>query len=362
METGGNPRIARLEAFMERIGVDALLVAHSPNMRYFTGFTGGEGILLVLPPEQILFVDARYTLRARAECSGVTVREAVRPVEAAAEVLKGKGILRVGLETAHLTVDRFRQVRRLLGNLRVKSLKDRLDTLRMVKDAGEIDKIQRAIDIHTGALYETLAWLTPDMTERDWAVEFEYRARRHGAAALAFETIVASGPRSAIPHATADPVVLADDGPIVFDHGVVYEGYCSDETATFFPRPPSGEFREIYRIVQEAHDRAIAAVRPGLPAAAIDAAARDFIREAGYGEAFTHGTGHGVGLEIHERPTIGPRDTTRLEPGMVFTVEPGIYLNGRGGVRIEDMVCVTDEGCRVLTKCPKSLTVIFENS
>jgi len=354
-------RFTNLEKFLDRNGIDAVLVTHPPNIRYFTRFSGGEGIFLFVPPEKFLFVDARYTLRAKAECSETTVTEAARPIEAAVDLLREKKRRHVGLETAHLTVDQFRRIKRLLEGLHTKSLKDKLDALRMVKDASEIQSIEQAIEIHTKALDETLAWVTPDMTERDWAIEFEYRAKRHGASSLSFDTIVASGPRSAIPHATADPVPLHDNSPIVFDHGVTYQGYCSDETATFFPRPPDKTFQKVYQIVKEAHDKAIAAVRPGMKAAAIDAVAREHIESAGYGKAFSHGTGHGVGLEIHERPTIGPRDSTRLQPGMVFTVEPGIYIAGEGGVRIEDMVLVTDDGCRVLTKRAKSLTVIFEN-
>ncbi len=353
-------RFTNLESFLDRNRIDALLVTHPPNIRYFTGFSGEEGIFLFIPPEKFLFVDARYTLRAKAECSETTVTEVARPIEATIQHLKDKNCSRVGLETAHLTVDQFRRIGKLLKGLRIKSLKDKLDTLRMVKDASEIQSIEQAIDIHTKALNETLAWVTPDMTEREWAVEFEYRAKRHGASALSFDTIVASGPRSAIPHATADPVPLHDNSPIVFDHGVVFQGYCSDETATFFPHPPGKTFQKIYQIVTAAPDKALAAVHPGMKASAIDAVAREYIESAGYGKAFTHGTGHGVGLEIHERPTIGPRDSTRLQPGMVFTIEPGIYIAGKGGVRIEDMILVTGDGSRVLTKRAKSLTVIFE--
>lgn len=355
-----NQRFARLENFLARNKIDAALITHPPNIRYFTQFSGEEGIFLAFPPGNILFVDPRYTLRARAECPGITVKEAARPMDAVVRTLKERRCGRVGLETAHLTVDHFRQLRKTLRGVSVKSLRDQLDTLRMVKDPSEISDIERAIEIHTRALDETLAWVAPDVTERDWAIEFEYRAKRYGASALSFETIVASGPRSAIPHATADPVPLAQRAPIVFDHGVIYNGYCSDETATFFTHSPGKAFREIYRIVREAHDRAIAAIRPGVTAASIDTVAREYIEAAGYGEAFTHSTGHGVGLEIHEKPLIGSKDTTRLEEGMVFTVEPGIYLEGKGGVRIEDMVLVTNGGCRVLTKRPKSLTVIFD--
>ncbi len=353
-------RLTALEAFLSRKGIDALLITSPPNLRYFTGFTGGEGVFLASPPEWTLFVDARYTLRAQTECPGISVSEARRPVETAAERLKERRCRRVGLETAHLTVDLFRRIKRSLPHMGIRSLRDALDGLRMIKDPVEIEKIQGAIAIHTRALDETLAWLTPEVTERDWAVEFAYRARRLGAEALAFDTIVASGPRSAIPHATADPIPLTPSSPVIFDHGVVLDGYCSDETVTFFTTPPSRSLRELYQVVKEAHDLAIEAVHPGQRSSAIDAVARDHIDKAGYGRQFSHGTGHGVGLEIHERPTVAPRDRTVLAPGMVFTIEPGIYLNGIGGVRIEDTVLVTSKGCHVLTKRPKSLTVLFE--
>jgi len=220
--------------------------------------------------------------------------------------------------------------------------------------------IRRAITCHTRALDETLAWLSPSVTEREWSIEFAYRARRYGADGLSFETIVASGPRSAMPHAAASGARLDGAGPVVFDHGVVRDGYCSDETATFFLKSPEEKLVRTYNVVKEAHDLAIAAVRPGLKASDIDKIARDRIAADGFEDFFTHGTGHGVGLEIHERPFINKRDKTRLQPGMVFTVEPGIYIKGEGGVRIEDMVLVTEKGCEVLTKRDKSLTVIFD--
>lgn len=332
---------------------------HPPNIRYLTHFSGEDGVFIAIPPDQILVVDARYTLRARMECPGINVKEAPIPIEAAANLINEKRCKHIGLETAHLTVDLFRRIKKAIRNTRFKSLKDELDRLRMIKDNTEIRKVQQAIDIHTRALDETLAWISPGTTERQWAIEFEYRAKLHGAAALSFDTIVASGPRSAIPHATSEPLPIDLEGPVVFDHGVVVDGYCSDETATFFTTPPRKAVKDIYILVKEAHDQAIASIRPGIRASLVDGIARQRIREAGYGEYFTHGTGHGVGLEIHERPYISQRDHTVLEQGMIFTVEPGIYINGKWGVRIEDMVLVTGDGCRVLTKRPKSLTLII---
>ena len=353
-------QLVNLEAFLSQKRVDAMLITHPPNIRYMTRFSGGEGVLIATPPDLILIVDPRYTLRAREECPDVTVKEAPRPLEEAALILQTSKCRHVGLETAHLTVDLFRRIKKNLPSIGVRSLRDSLDDLRMVKDVTEIEKIQHAIDIHTQALDETLAWIPPNVTERQWAVEFECRARRLGAEALSFETIVASGPRSAIPHATSTPLPLEPESPVVFDHGVVAEGYCSDETATFFTSPPGHDPRKIYQVVKNAHDAAIAAVRPGVKASMIDAVARRHIEKSGFGKYFTHSTGHGVGLEVHERPAISPRDQTRLKPGMVFTVEPGIYINGKAGVRIEDMVLVTDNGGRVLTKRTKSLIVLFE--
>ncbi len=353
-------RYANLEIFLAQKGIDAILIAHPPNIRYLSNFSGGEGILVVLPPERILFVDPRYTLRAQEECRGVSVIEVLDTLEGATSFLKSKECRYVGLETSHITVDTFHRIKRSLKGLHVRSLKNSLDHLRMVKDLEEIKSIEKAIDIHTHALDETLAWLYPGVTERDWAIEFEYRVKLYGAEALSFETIVASGYRSAIPHATSSPVPLPPNSPVVFDHGVIAEGYCSDETATFFTTPPSHELREIYQVVREAHDQAIEAVRPGIAASAIDGVARGWIENAGYGKHFTHGTGHGVGLEIHEFPFISSKDKTILRSGMVFTIEPGIYLNGKAGIRIEDMVLVTDTGCRLLTKRSKSLTVLFE--
>jgi len=353
-------KLNKIAAFLTSRKIEGLLVTHPPNVRYLSGFSGGEGVLLVLLSGVFLLVDARYTLRAIKEAPDVTVIETLRPWEEIASRLNQEIIRRVGVETAHLTVETYKTIRKTLKGISLKSLGDSLDTIRIVKDTGELAAIRRAIACHTQALHETLAWISPSSTEREWSIEFAYRARRHGADGLSFETIVASGPRSATPHAAASGAHLDGTGPVVFDHGVVKNGYCSDETATFFLKHPSKKLIKIYDIVRQAHDLAIASIRPGLKASDIDKIARERIAADGFGDFFTHGTGHGVGLEIHERPYISYRDKTRLREGMVFTVEPGIYIRGVGGVRIEDMILVTGKGCKVLTKRDKSLTVIFD--
>ena len=349
-----------MAAFLAAGKIEGALVTHPPNVRYLSGFSGGEGVLLVLPARVFLLVDARYTLWAAAEAPSVTVIETNRPWEEAAALLARESVPRVGVETAHITVETYKTIRKKLKGISLKGLGDSLDTLRIVKNEEELMAIRRAITCHTRALDETLAWISPSATEREWSIEFAYRARRYGADGLSFETIVASGPRAAMPHAAASDARLDGAGPVVFDHGVLRDGYCSDETATFFLKPPAKKLARIYALVKEAHDLAIAAVHPGLKASDIDKIARDRITAGGFGDFFTHGTGHGVGLEIHERPFINKRDKTRLRAGMVFTVEPGVYIRDEGGVRIEDMILVTEKGCEVLTKRDKSLTVIFD--
>jgi len=360
MKIPAHLRDSKISAFLAARKIEGMLVTHPPNIRYLSGFSGGEGALLVLDRGMFLLVDARYTLWAEAEAPGATVVETTRIWEDTAALLAKKRVRRIGLETAYMTVETYKIIRKKLKEISLKGLGDSLDTLRIVKNEEELMAIRRAITCHTRALDETLAWISPSATEREWSIEFAYRARRHGADGLSFETIVASGPRAAMPHAVASDARLDGAGPVVFDHGVVRDGYCSDETATFFLKSPEEKLVRTYNVVKEAHDLAIAAVRPGLKASDIDKIARDRIAADGFEDFFTHGTGHGVGLEIHERPFINKRDKTRLQPGMVFTVEPGIYIKGEGGVRIEDMVLVTEKGCEVLTKRDKSLTVIFD--
>ncbi len=337
---------------------DAILITCIENIRYLTGFTGSSGVLLVTGGGGVFFTDSRYTEQAAKEVKGFEVREYKKRVtEIAAEIIEA-GLKRVGFEDSNLTYQGYRELGRELKGVRLAPLKDKLGSLRSVKSDEELRLISRAANIAYKAFEKLAPSVRPGKREDDLAVELEYLIRKGGAEGLSFDVIVASGSRSALPHGRPGSKLIKKGDPVVIDFGARYKGYHSDETVTVFAGKTSKRLAEIYQIVKDAHDRAIDAVRPGVRLVDIDSAARGFIVKAGYGKYFGHGTGHGVGLNVHEWPSISPNSKGVAEEGMVFTIEPGIYLPKIGGVRIEDMVVVTKDGCRVLTKIPKEMTII----
>ncbi len=339
--------------------LDALLVAFGPNLRYLSGFTGSNGALLVLAGRSILFTDPRYTIQARQEVT-CEVRIARGPlladVEAAIASLR---LRRIGYEPARMTCD-FRDS--LAGRLPMKAslepTRGWVDELRMVKSPSEIARIRRSAETNSRAFEQAVARVRPGMRERDLAAELDYRMRRLGAEKPSFETIVAGGVRSALPHAQPTAATLQPGSLVLVDMGAQQDGYASDMTRMLFLGRPAAKVKRTYRAVLEAQMAALDAVRAGAVAARVDAAARRVLRGHGLDRAFVHSTGHGLGLEIHEPPRIGRRDKTRLQSGMTITIEPGVYLEGFGGIRIEDTVAVTDRGCEILTPTGKDLRVI----
>jgi Xaa-Pro aminopeptidase len=353
-----------VRAALAALDVDALIVTHPPNLRYLTGFGGSLGGLLVTSREWSLVVDGRYITTAKegaAASAGLVdlrVELAARSIEEgiAAEWSRTKPAA-VGVEGAVMTLDRFARLQGLIAARFVTT--DRVvEAARMIKDEGEIEVMRRAAQMLSGAALEALAAVRAGRSEVEVALGVEVAIRRAGFSKPAFETIVASGPHSALPHARPGNRVLTAGDGVVLDFGGVYDGYCVDLTRTVQLGPASGSFRRIFDAVREAHAAAIAAIRPGIAASAVDTAAREALAARGLAEAFVHGTGHGLGLEVHEEPRVTRPGTTRdeiLRPGMIFTVEPGAYLPGIGGVRIEDDVLVTASGCEVLTSVPIDL-------
>lgn len=351
-------RISRLRALLQCSGVEAFLILDLKSILYLTGFSGSDGALLVGAGEPILLVDGRYTTQARKQVPGADVVLYRDKAAGIAEVLSAGGFGRVGFEPAVVTVELFNALRRKTQKVRWKPLQERLGVIRAVKDPGEIENIRRAIRIATEALRETITIIRPEVHERDIAIELEYLMRSKGADAPSFDTIVASGPNGALPHARPGSRRIRTGDFVVIDYGAVWRGYHSDETCTFAIGRPGRRHEKVYSIVKEAHDRALEAVRPGIACRDVDAAARCVIEKAGHGSCFSHGTGHGVGLDVHEAPRISTLSDTILEQGMVITIEPGVYLPGFGGVRIEDTVLVEKDGARVLTEYSKELQII----
>jgi Xaa-Pro aminopeptidase len=359
--------LARQKKLREQLATtrfDALLVSHLPNIRYLCGFTGSAGFLLVAEGESIFFTDVRYDTQGREEVKGAKVVIARKALlNALAEWIgsrrkRSKGWT-IGIEAEHLTVaERKRFVDLLPAGLRVRNARALVERARMVKDADELGLIRAAVQLGAKLFDRSLEVLRPGVKESEVAAEMEYAARRAGAEEMSFPTIIASGARSALPHGRATDQAIATGGFVVCDFGVILHGYCSDQTRTVWVGAASEEARHSYESVREAQEAAIAAVRPGVSVGEVDAAARKVLRKAGLGRYFTHSTGHGVGLEIHEAPRVAAGQREVLEPGMVITIEPGVYFPGKWGVRIEDMVAVGEDGCEVLTPTSKDFLVV----
>lgn len=347
----------RLARLAEALKVDALYFTHLTNIRYLTGFTGSAAFVLAGPDFRLFFSDSRYAIQMKRQVHKDFGTHVVKGyAETLTETLKRLKAKRVAFEAQHLTVAALETLKkRHPGITWIPMMTDAVAEWRMIKTPAELEIIRRATRIAAKSWKQATDGLARGefRTEKQLAKRLEYLMGINGAEKPSFETIVASGPNSALPHHRSGPARLRNNQFLLTDYGVVHEGYCSDETITRFVGKPTAEHRKIHRIVKEAHDRAIDAVKPGKTTGDIDTVARDFIKDAGYGPAFGHSTGHGVGLDTHEAPSVAPKTTTVLKPGMIITVEPGIYIEGWGGVRIEDMILVTPKGGEVLTHIPK---------
>jgi len=348
-------RLDRLRALLPEHHIDAILIQNVENRTYLTGFTGSAGAALVTARESLLLVDFRYVEQAAAEAPGWEIVKVPRQApEIVTEMVRGRELRRLGFESDGMT---YRQYDELGTALRPAELVPvtGVDRLRWVKDADELARIRTAVAIADAGFAHIQGYLRPGIQEREVALELEFYMRRHGADKEAFDTIVASGVRSSLPHGRATEKVLGHNEFVTLDFGAVVRGYHSDCTRTAVLGDASPRHREIYDLVLAAQRAALAGIRPGIAARDADALARQVITEAGHGDHFGHGLGHGVGLAIHEGPTLSPREDATLEAGMVVTVEPGVYLPGWGGVRIEDLVVIGPEGCENLTTAPKHM-------
>jgi Xaa-Pro aminopeptidase len=359
-------RQKKLREQLASAGIDALLVSHLPNIRYLCGFTGSAGLLLVEESGSVFVTDVRYDTQARDEVKGAKVLIARKSVlnalgeriAARRRKSRSKGSA-LGIEAEHLTIaERKRLADLLASGLRLKNAPALVERARMMKDDDELGLIRAAVRLGATLFDRALEVLRPGAKETDVAAEMEYAARRSGAEAMSFPTIIASGARSALPHGRATGQAIAPGGFVVCDFGVILAGYCSDQTRTVWVGAVTDEARHAYESVKEAQEAAIAAVRPGVSTGEVDAAARKALQKAGLGRYFTHSTGHGVGLEIHEAPRVAAGQREALKPGMVITIEPGVYFPGKWGVRIEDMVAVNEGGCEVLTPTSKDFLAV----
>ena len=357
-------RQKKLREHLATTRFDALLVSHLPNIRYLCGFSGSAGFLLVEGARSVFFTDVRYDTQAHEEVKAAKVVIARKSILQALGEWFGQRRKRsrawtVGLEAEHFTIAEKKRLTQLRpSGVRLKDAPTMIERLRMIKDGDELERTRAAVKLGAKIFDRALEVLRPGVKEVEVAAEMELAARRGGAEEMSFPTIIASGARSALPHGRASDQPIASGGFVVCDFGVILTGYCSDQTRTVWVGPVPKDARSAYEAVREAQQAGIDAVRPGATVGEVDAAARKVLRKAGLGRYFTHSTGHGVGLEIHEIPRVADGQREILQPGMVITIEPGVYFPGKWGVRIEDMVAVTAGGCEVLTPTSKEFLAV----
>lgn len=359
-------RMQQLRAYMEKEELDAVLITSPKHVYYLTGFFTEPherfmGLIIPAQGEPSLIVPALDREAAAEAASGVkqilTHTDTDNPYDVLKQALPA-GLTRLGIEKSHMTVERFEAMSAVVAAARYADVEEPLREMRLIKSADEVARIKHAVRLVEEALHESLKKVKPGVTEMEIVAELEYQMKRLGADGPSFDTMVLAGEKSALPHGTPGSRQVREGELLLFDLGVAADGYVSDITRTFAVGEISPQLREIYETVLAANEAAIAEVRPGVTLAHLDQTARRVIEEKGYGPYFMHRLGHGLGMDVHEYPSVHGQNQAVLRPGMVFTIEPGIYLPGVGGVRIEDDVLVTENGSEVLTQFPKQLTVI----
>lgn len=352
-------RVAKLRDQLTKHSLDAMLVLKPENRRYLSGFTGSSGYLLITQTDAVLLTDFRYTGQAQEQAADFRIVEhGSSAPDSIKEELHKLGVNKLGFEKDYLTYGLFTLYKEKFATVEMVPTEGIIEKIRAIKDADEVELIRKAADIADQAFTHILGYLKPGTAERDIALELEYFMRRKGAKGPSFDTIVASGVRSSLPHGVASDKLLQKGDFVKMDYGALYEGYCSDITRTVVLSEASDKQKEIYGIVLEAQLYALEHLKPGMTGKQADALARDIIKEKGYGDNFGHSLGHGLGLYIHEGPRLSMLSDDVLEPGMVVTVEPGIYVPGFGGVRIEDDVLITSAGIEIITHSTKDLLIL----
>jgi len=347
-------RLARLKQAMSENGLDSLLVTRREDVRYLSGFTGSSGSLLVASGRSCLITDFRYSVQARKETTGITILIQIKDhFTAVRDAGEHMGVDTLWFDESALTVEALKKFKK--KGFKLKGHADLVKTLRQQKDKQELANIRTAIRRAEEAFLQLQADIKPGATEQGLGLKLDYLMREKGARKSAFDTIVASGAHGAMPHASVTNRCIKKGDLVTFDFGAEANGYYSDMTRTFCVGRPSARQRDIHELVLRAQSAAIQSISSGVSCKSVDDAARKVIKGAGHGKHFGHGTGHGIGLMVHEGPSISPLSNDTVEENMVFTVEPGVYIPGWGGVRIEDMVQVTEKGARVLTSLPREL-------
>jgi Xaa-Pro aminopeptidase/Xaa-Pro dipeptidase len=350
-------RISNLQQKFSAYKIDGLIFFNMSNIRYLSGFTGSDGVLLINSDKTNLLVDGRYTVQAGKETTDIQIIEYADKIKGIIQAIKKLKLKRIGFEANSITVEMFNQLTNHIQQETFVDLADELKFIRAYKDETEIALMKKAAEISSAAILSLIHQIKPGCTEKEAALQLEYNARISGADGLAFEAIVAAGENSALPHARPTDRKIKKGDFVVIDFGVKYRGYCSDETCTIAFGKLTDRQKNAYQIVKDAHDRALAMIKENVHAADVDHCARSVFGKK-YGRYFVHGTGHGVGLEVHEAPRLAANSADILMPQMVVTVEPGLYIPGLWGIRIEDTVLVKKNSCEKFTKMDKELIII----
>lgn len=352
-------RLERLRSSLATLGVDAFITENAENRYYISGFTGSTGWVIVTANAAIFVTDFRYVDQAKDQAVGFeVVNNERKPIEAIAAQLKRLGVKRLAFEQNHVSFAGYASWKDAFAPVELVATSGLIEELRLYKDESELAIIREAMQITDDAFAHILNFIRPGVREIDVELELQFYLRKRGASGMGFDTIIASGVRGALPHGRASEKVIQAGEMVTLDFGAAYKHYNSDITRTVSVGEPSDKLREIYDIVLRAQLNGVTHIKAGMTGKEADALTRDVIAEAGYGPAYGHSTGHGLGLEVHEQPNLSAVSETILRPGMLVTVEPGIYLSDIGGVRIEDDVLITETGCEILNKSPKELLIL----
>jgi len=351
-------RQSRARSLLASLGLDGIFFSDLKNIRYLTGFSGSDGVLLLLAERTALLVDGRYRTQAARQADSVDVRLYEDKVTGIVEALSGTNGLRFGFEAPALPVDLYLSLTRSLEGKNLVPLQDEVRLLRAIKEDAEIALMREAAAISSKSVLSLFPLIRPGVSERELAAELEYMLRKNGADGPSFPVIMASGENSALPHASPGSRCIQKGDVVIIDCGATVGGYCSDETVTVALEPVDREMQHAFTVLREAVREAMGSILPGASCQEVDGRARRRIEQEGWGAHFSHGTGHGVGLDVHEAPRLSSRSGEVLEEGMVVTVEPGVYFPGKWGMRIEDMVLVRSDGVEILSKVPKEWTVL----